>query len=120
MKKLTTISTLVALCTALAGCFESGSETTPPPAVPLPPTGIVLDGKTYYSSNCGTCHKAGTEDTTAAFGASDLAQKQDMIVTNMGDYDLSLNLMTAFSNVPSQRVLDLRAFLQSVQPAPQI
>jgi len=116
MKKLTTVVSMVTLSLALASCFESGSETTPPPAVAPPPVGLAKDGLTYYQSNCASCHQAGLDDTTAAFAATDLAQRQDMIAADMSNYDTtsSFDLMLAFNNVPAQRVADLKAYLKSV------
>lgn len=116
MHKLKTLMVMVTLSFAFAGCFESGSEQTPPPPVSPPPVGKISDGSTYYQSNCSTCHKAGADDTTSAFGAIDLAQRQDMITTNMSSFDKTsgFNLMGAFSNVPEQRVADLKAYLASV------
>ncbi len=116
MKTFTTIATMVLFNLALAGCYQSGSETTPPPAVALPPAplvGSVDSGKIYYESNCSTCHSLGTDYTPPHFGASNLALKQDMITSNMSDYDLATQLMTAFNNLPEQRVLDLQAFIAS-------
>lgn len=116
MKKLTTVVSMVTLSLALASCFESGSETTPPPPVAPPPVGIAKDGLTYYQSNCAVCHKAGADDTTAAFGALDLAQRHDMLATDMSNYDTTstFNLMLAYNNIPAQRVADLKAYLKSV------
>lgn len=116
MKTLTTIATMVLLSLALMGCYQSGSETAPPAAVPLPPpplVGSVDSGKIYFESNCSTCHSLGTDYTPPHFGASNLALKQDMIATNMGDYDPATQLMTAFINVPRQRVLDLQVYIAS-------
>ncbi|MBI3563061.1 MAG: hypothetical protein HY080_15230 [Gammaproteobacteria bacterium] len=116
MKKLTTVVSMVTLSIALASCFESGSETPPPPAVQPPPVGVAKDGLTYYQSNCAVCHKAGSDDTTTAFGASDLAQRHDMIAMNMSNYDTTsgFTMMLAFNNVPEQRVADLKAYLKSI------
>lgn len=116
MLKLTTMSVMVALSIALVGCYKSGSESSPPPAVPLPPVGIAKDGSTYYQNDCAVCHKAGLDDTTTAFGASDLSQRQDMIAADMSNYDATstYKLMLAFTNVPTQRVADLKAYLKSV------
>lgn len=116
MHKLTTAATVVMLSLALVGCFESGSEQTAPPPVLPAPVGVVSDGSTYYKTNCGTCHSAGTDDITSAFGASNLAQKQDMITNNMSTFDTTstFDLMLAFNNVPDQRVADLKAYLASV------
>ncbi len=119
MQKRITVTLMVTLSLALVSCFESGSETTPPPAVQPPPVGIAKDGLTYYQGNCASCHMAGPDDTTSAFGAADLAQRQDMIAENMSNYDAtsSFNLMLAFNSIPAQRVADLKAYLRSV---PQI
>jgi mono/diheme cytochrome c family protein len=116
MNKLMTMSLMVTLSLGLAGCFNSGSEESPPPAVEPPPTGLVANGATYYATNCGSCHSAGTDDTTNAFGASDLAQKQDMITNDMSTYDQSsgFDLMTVFSDLPDQRVADLKSYLSTV------
>ena len=118
MNKLTTMTLMVTLGLAFAGC-NSGSEEAAPAAVEPPPTGFIADGSTYYQSNCATCHKVGAEDPTSAFGAADLAQRQDMIATDMSNYDTTstYNLMLAFNNIPEQRVADLKAYFASV---PQI
>ena len=109
---------MVTLSLALAGCYDSNSEAPPPPAIVLeqPPTGLVADGSTYYQTNCATCHKAGQDDPTSAFGASDLAQRQDMVATDMSNFDATstFNMMLVFNNVPDQRVADLKAYLESV------
>lgn len=116
MQKLTIMSFVVALSLVSASCFESGSEESAPPAVQAPPKGVAADGLTYYQTNCASCHKVGQDDPTSAFGASDLAQKHDMIATNMSNYDSvsTFNLMTSFNNIPAQRVADLKAYLVSV------
>ena len=120
MHKLTTAAVMVTLSLSLASCFESGSEEEAAPAVTPPPTGLVADGQTYYASNCAACHKLGAVDTTNAFNGADLAQKQDMITNDMSGYDTSsgFNLMNTFSNVPDQRVADLKAYLASVPAIP--
>ena len=114
MNKLTIMTLMVSFSLTLAGCFDSGSEETPPPAVPLPLEGFVADGATYYQTNCATCHKLGNVDTTSAFNAADLAQAQDMIVTDMSSYDTTFNFMMTFNNVPAQRVADLKAYFESI------
>ncbi len=124
MNKLTTITLMVMLGFAFTGCFESGSESSPPPEVETnqstptapAPIGLVADGATYYQSNCASCHSVGADDPTSAFGAADLAQRQDMIATDMSNFDTtsSFNLMLAFNNVPEQRVADLQAYFESI------
>lgn len=121
MHKLSIKTVVITLSLALAGCYESSSEESPPPAAGSPPPpsslpGLTTDGSTYYQTNCASCHMAGADDITSAFGASDLAQKQDMIVSDMSNYDSTstFNLMGAFSAVPDQRVADLRAYFASL------
>ena len=57
MNTLTKMTLMVTLGLGLAGCFSSGSEDPPPPAVEQPPTGFAADGQTYYQFNCSSCHK---------------------------------------------------------------
>jgi cytochrome c5 len=121
MNKLTTIILMLTLSLALASCFDSSSESpAPAPLKPAqPPTsivGITANGSVYFQNNCAVCHKAGQDDPTSAFGASDLAQRHDMITTDMSNFDATstFNMMGAFGSVPAQRVADLKAYLQSV------
>ncbi|VAW90586.1 hypothetical protein MNBD_GAMMA21-27 [hydrothermal vent metagenome] len=116
MHNLTTVTLILSLNLILAGCFESDSEKTPPPAIPTPATGVVTNGSIYYQTNCVACHKAGMDDPSSAFGAADLAQRQDMIASDMRNYDTtsSFNMMQTFRNIPAQRVADLKAYFASV------
>jgi len=125
MHKLTTITLMVTLSLVLASCFESNSEQPPPPPIapptdgPVKPVGVTINGAIYYQNNCAACHKAGQDDPASAFGASDLAQRHDMMTTDMSNFDTtsSFNMMGAYGKVPAQRVADLKAYLKSV---PQI
>lgn len=119
MNKLTTITLMVILSVALTGCFDSSSEQAAPAAIIIPtppPTGVTANGKIYYQSNCAACHQAGADDTTSAFSAIDLAQNQDKIATDMSTFDgtSGFNLMGAYSNVPAQRVADLKVYFASI------
>ncbi len=118
MQKLATITSVVTLSLMLASCFDSGSEEAVSPAVSPPAVlvGVAANGAIYYQTNCGICHKSGQNDPTSAFGASDLAQKHNMITTDMSDFDTTstFNLMASYNNVPEQRVADLKAYLESV------
>lgn len=76
--------------------------------------GSSTDGKIYYSSNCSACHAAGADDTTTAFGSSDLIQKHDLIVNDMSAYDATNKMMTQLNNVNQQRVNDLKAYLATL------
>ncbi len=121
MYKLTTMTLMLTLSLALAGCYDSNSEDpAPAPLVPvqLPASivGLNTNGSIYYQNNCAACHKAGQDDPTSAFGASDLAQRHDMIASDMSNFDATstFNMMGAYGSVPAQRVADLKAYLQSV------
>lgn len=112
---------MLALSLALASCYDSNSE-DPAPAPLLPAkqpvniVGLTSNGSIYYQNNCAVCHRTGQDDPTSAFGASDLAQRHDMITTDMSNFDTTstFNMMGAYGSVPAQRVADLKAYLQSV------
>ena len=118
MQKLTTMTSVVTLSLVLAGCSGSGSEEAVAPATnpPVAVVGVAENGAIYYQTNCGICHRMGRLDPTSAFGASDLAQKQNMITSDMSGFDTTstFNLMASYNNVPEQRVADLKAYLESV------
>ncbi len=122
MNKLIQITLLVLLGLGLGGCFNSSSDEAPPPLLnpgdgTKVPTGVIgsnSDGQTYFDANCGVCHAANPDDTTTAFTATDLAGKQDMIATDMSGFDTTTQMMTTMSNIPQQRVNDLKAYLGSL------
>jgi mono/diheme cytochrome c family protein len=118
MQKLTTMTSVITLSLVLAGCFGSDSEQAVTPAVNSPTAlvGVAENGAIYYQTNCGICHQVGPNDPTSAFGASDLAQKHNMITTDMSNFDTTstFNLMASYNNVPEQRVADLKAYLETV------
>jgi len=116
MHKLKIMALIVSLSFVLTTCYDSSSEKPAPHPVALPPVGHAANGSTYYQTNCGACHKAGQDDPTSAFGASNLAQRHDMMTTDMSNFDTTstYTLMGAYSNIPAQRVADLKAYLKSV------
>ncbi len=121
MHKLTTMILMLALSLALVGCYDSNSEEAAPapllsPQQPVSIVGLTANGSIYYQNNCAVCHKAGQDDPTSAFGAADLAQRHDMVTTDMSNFDTTstFNMMGAFGSLPAQRVADLKAYLQSV------
>ncbi len=121
MHTLTTMTFIVTLSLVLVSCFDSSSEQAPPPITTPPadsvkPIGISTNGAIYYQNNCATCHQAGRDDSTSAFGASDLAQRHDMMTTDMSNFDTTsnFNMMGAYSDIPAQRVADLKAYLKSI------
>ena len=119
MNKIKQIVLVSFLAMSVAGCFNSSSDNDPAPVEPnnggtVGGLGSSTDGKTYYNNSCGSCHAAGADDTSTAFGSSDLAQKQDRIVNDMSAYDATTQLMTQFNNVSQQRVNDLKAYLATL------
>ncbi len=115
-KLLLTTIVLGVLSFALANCYNSSSEVPPPQAIAPPPVGVAANGAIYYQNRCGVCHSAGRDDVTSAFGAVDLARRQDMIVGDISNFDQKsgFNMMGTFNNIPEQRVVDLKAYLESV------
>ncbi len=116
MGRLIVVAIIITISIVLATCYESSSEKPPPPPVVPPLAGVAVNGSIYYQNNCGSCHKAGRDDPASAFGASDLAQRHARITSDMSNFDATstFNLMGAFSNIPAQRVVDLKAYLESV------
>jgi mono/diheme cytochrome c family protein len=112
------LAILAAIVTSasLVSCYESNSEATAPPAVDTLgggnlPVGNALNGKIFYRQNCSVCHAAGSEDTTRAFGAIDLANQGSRISSDMSHFDKSYNLMARFTNLDQERVDDLKRYL---------
>jgi mono/diheme cytochrome c family protein len=97
-----------------------GGDSTPVDIGPTKVTAVVADGETFYQYECSGCHSAGL-DETSAFGSSNLAQKQDLIQSDLSrfggtpfsDPDVK-KLMGRFSNLSKQRVADLKAYLTSL------
>ena len=116
MNKINQFILILFLSLSVVGCYDSSSDNEPRTVVVDDGgggggIGSGADGAIYYNSNCSTCHAAGTDDTNTAFGAADLAQKQDMITNDMSAYDATFNMMTQFDNVSQKRVDDLKAYL---------
>jgi mono/diheme cytochrome c family protein len=106
----------IAMSISLVSCYESNSEETAPPAVEATgggtlPVGDALNGRIFYRQNCSVCHAAGSDDTTRAFGAIDLANQGSRISGDMSHFDTTYNLMTRFTNLDQERVDDLKRYL---------
>jgi len=79
-------------------------------------TASIDDGKIYYQTNCGGCHSAGNDDPVAVFSASDLSVSTH-ISNDVSKYGGATSfLMKRFTKIPEQRVIDLRAYLNSINP----
>lgn len=103
------ISLLSLLALVLTGCYESSTEEAPPS---LQQTAI--NGKQFYQDNCAVCHAAGQDDTSTAFNASDLAQSQTVLGTDLSMYGGQYQLMGQFANVPAQQLAELKAYLATL------
>jgi len=104
---------------AVAGCYESSSDNLHSTVDGGDngggaPIGSSANGKIYYNSNCSACHAAGADDTTTAFGSSDLRQKQALIANDMSALDPTNKMMTQLNDVSQQRVDDLIAYLATL------
>jgi len=87
--------------------------------------GSASAGKQYYTDNCGVCHNAGV-DTTSAFSSQstmDLAKHYRTRITNglvekikpdMHDLSIVANLMGDFQALTDIEVADLIAYLKSL------
>jgi len=108
----------LAVSSVLVSCYDSNSETPAPPPViepgPDPGPGLTFNGKVYYEQNCSSCHAAGTDDTTNAFGAIDLANQETKISNDMSQFDATYNTMGRFNNIDQERVDDLKKYLSGL------
>ncbi len=114
-----TFLAVLAMSTSLVSCFESNSEEAAPPALDVsggvnPPAGKASNGKVFYARNCSVCHAAGSDDTTRAFGAIDLANQGSRISDDMSHFDTTYNLMARFTNLDQTRVDDLKRYLSGL------
>ena len=125
MKKLKLVQLLflsvlgVALAGSLVSCYDSNAEKPAPPPVkpdpgPGPGPGITFNGKVYYDQNCSSCHAAGADDMSSAFGAIDLAKQESKIANDMSTFDKTYNTMGRFNNIDQERVDDLKKYLSGL------
>jgi len=75
---------------------------------------VISEGKSYYQQNCAICHQAGSDDTSHAFFSSDIARKQAMLTTNLGDLDGVYQLMGSYQEVEQENIDRLKAYLKVV------
>lgn len=72
---------------------------------------VTTPGQVKYDTACASCHAAGSYDTVGE-SASNLYGKGNLIITNLS----SIKGMSSVSDITSQEVLDLQAFLASISP----
>lgn len=110
----------MALISTLVSCFDSSAEKpAPAPIISQDPgggssPGVAFNGKIYYQQNCASCHAAGADDTTTAFGAIDLAKQDAQIQADISQKDTVYNTMGRFNNIDQERVDDLKKYLSGI------
>ena len=119
LRRLGLVLALLALGPGLVSCYESNSEDDAPPALGVisggnPPAGNALSGRIFYNQNCSVCHAAGSDDTTRAFGAIDLANQGSRISGDMSHFDTTYGLMARFNDLDQARVDDLKRYLSGL------
>jgi len=75
---------------------------------------VIGEGKFFYQQNCGICHKAGSDDITRAFFASDLALSQSTLTPDLSVYGGSYQLMGSFQDVEQENIDRLKAYFKVV------
>ena len=119
LRRLGILLAALALGPGLVSCYESNSEEDAPPALGViaggsPPAGNALSGRIFYNQNCSVCHAAGSDDTTRAFGAIDLANQGSRISGDMSHFDETYGLMARFTDLDQARVDDLKRYLSGL------
>jgi len=75
---------------------------------------VIPNGKAFYASNCAVCHAAGTDDTSVAFMASNLAKKDNLLQRDLSIYGGQYQLMGAFYDVAQKNIDELKAYLATL------
>lgn len=108
--KLIAVGLLSLFTLSFSACYESNTEDAPPS---LQQTAV--NGKRFYNENCAVCHAAGSDDTTTAFNATDLATvNMALITSDLSSFGGSYQLMGQFANIPGQQVEELKAYLDTL------
>jgi len=94
---------------------SSGTSGTGTVLVTVSPS-VIPNGQAFYATNCAICHSAGTDDTTAAFNASNLAQRANPLSRNLTMYGGPCQLMGAYYALNQQNVDELKAYLATLSP----
>ncbi len=118
-RRLGILLAAILMSAGLVSCYESNSEDDAPPALGVTggdslPVGNALNGRIFYNQNCSVCHAAGSDDTTRAFGAIDLANQGSRISGDMSHFDETYGLMARFTDLDQPRVDDLKRYLSGL------
>jgi mono/diheme cytochrome c family protein len=77
------------------------------------PVGTIAAGQAKYDVDCADCHAAGDHDTKLEITkAGDLAGQSSKLISELS----SLGGMNSVTDLTSQEILDLTAFLDSLSP----
>jgi hypothetical protein len=74
-------------------------------------------GQLKYDADCGSCHAAGSHDTTITFKAGDLYDKGELLITNISIYS---SVKSGVDDLTPQEILDLNAFLEDPSIMPEL
>jgi len=77
-------------------------------------TQVIPNGQAFYFSNCAICHAAGTDDTSVAFQATDLAISTTPLTRKLSDYGGPYKLMGTFYDVAQKNIDELKAYLATL------
>lgn len=78
--------------------------------------GSFVAGQLKYDDDCGSCHAAGSHDTTITFRAGDLYDKGELLIVDISAY--SPTVKSGVADLDPQEILDLNAFLEDPQIMP--
>lgn len=96
--------------------LDSSGETASATVMVTVSQQIIPNGQAFYAANCAICHSAGTDDTTSAFQASDLALRANPLGRDLTMYGGQYQLMGAYSSLSQPHVDELKAYLASLAP----
>lgn len=77
---------------------------------------VIPNGQSFYAANCAICHAAGTDDTSTAFNATDLAIQSNPLIRNIALYNGQYQLMGTFYDVSQPHIDELKAYIATLTP----
>lgn len=96
--------------------LDSGGESATGTVLVTVSQDVIPNGQAFYAANCAICHAAGSDDTTIAFLASDLALRANPLGRDLTMYGGQYQLMGAYSSLAQPNVDELKAYLASLAP----
>ena len=77
---------------------------------------VIPNGQAFYAAHCAICHAAGSDDTTVAFDASDLALGASPLKKDLSIYGGPYQLMGAYYLLAQSDIDELKAYLATLSP----